>query len=126
MMLQETLLAMRDSLEKLNSEKMFVTNEEIENIVEYFKNISKGSFIFPMKFMEEVRISIDKVYNILTILEDSKFIEPIFQVYCHECDNFQKGYYLTLLDIPDEELCEFCNESLGKKNIMVRYRVIMD
>lgn len=126
MMLQETLLAMRDSLEKLNSEKMFVTNEDIENVVNYFKELKKGSFIFPMKFMEEVKVSIDKVYDILTQLEDSKFIEPIFQIYCHECDSFQKGYYLTLLDIPDEELCEFCNESLGEKNIMVRYRVIMD
>lgn len=126
MMLQETLLAMKSSLEKLNNEQILVTNDEINSIVNYFTEFKKGSFIFPMKFITEAKVNMNKSYDILTNLEDSGFIEPIFQIYCHECDSFQRGYYLTLIDIPNEEICEFCNESIGEKNIMVRYRVIKD
>lgn len=118
MMLQETLLVMKNNLEKFNNENTLVTEEKINNIVTYFSNFKKGSFISPMKFISCTGIDIDKGYNILTCLEELRFIEPIFQVYCHECNNFQKEYYLTLVEIPDEELKE--------SNIMVRYRVIKD
>lgn len=126
MMLQETLLAMKNSLEKFNKDKKLVTEDDINNVVGYFSKLKKGSFIFPMKLISEVKIDIDKGYQIFTNLEDHKFIEPIFQIYCHECNSFQKGYYLTLIDIPDEEICAFCHEELGDSNIMVRYRVIKD
>lgn len=126
MMLQETLLAIKNSLEKLNSNHILVTNEDINAIANYFKGMRKGSFIFPMKFITEVKIDMNKAYDILSNLEDSGFIEPIFQVYCHECNNFQKGYYLSLTDIETEDICEFCHNETGEKNIMVRYRVITE
>lgn len=125
-MLQETLLAMKIVLEKFNNENILVTEDRIDNIVAYFGKLKKGSFLFPMKFISEVNIDIDKGYEILTKLEDNRFIEPVFQIYCHECNNFQKGYYLTPMDIPVEEICEFCHEELKDNSIMVRYRVIMD
>ena len=125
-MLQGTLLAMKDSLLQLNDNKILVTNNDILNIIAYFEKWKNGDFIFPMKFMDEVEISIEKVYDILTKLEDDKFIEPIFQIYCYKCNNFQKGYYLTLVEIPDEELCEFCHEEINENNIVVRYRITKD
>ena len=37
MMLQETLLAMKNSLEKFNKDKKLVTEDDIKNIIGYFK-----------------------------------------------------------------------------------------
>lgn len=123
-MLQETLLDIQIYLKQLNNDDILVTNDKIEEILQFFSTLKRGNILFPTKFMSSLKFDKETAYLVLNKLESMGILYTIFELYCPGCDIIYDTYY-NIFDIPTEIFCEEC-EAYKKPYLKVKFKVMRD
>lgn len=104
-----------------------LSNEEVEKIVQVFGHYSIGKWVYPGAIHRVTQIPIEKVYEVLNIMEGEGMVKSYFEVICSECKKATSTIYHSIDEIPDEYLCDNCgNEGIASENAVLIYRVVKD
>jgi hypothetical protein len=87
----------------------------------------RGHIIHPGVFIRRLNITMKQVYKLLDEVKSLEIIEQNFEVYCYKCNKYTGDLYKTISQIPDDLICENCEEELNPlENTIVVYSVLVD
>ena len=109
-----------DLLEKILNNKI---ESDIDTIINFFDNYKKGDFIYPSVLKRKLKIDEKEIYKILSIMEKSELLKINYEFFCYNC-NKSSNLYECYSELPEEYICENCEDCLTLDNVRVVYKVI--
>ncbi|MFD1401941.1 hypothetical protein [Robinsoniella peoriensis] len=120
-MLQNTLIKLENQLK--NS---LLTPSEQVIFLDVFKHYSAGKWVYPGALKRITKIHINKIYNVLNLLEQADIITSYFEVICQECKKTNGIIYNSINEIPDSIECDNCGNIDAFHNAFLIYKVNAD
>ncbi len=124
-MLQETLCSITATLKKLNKDNPLVTLDIINSTIDYFSELKRLDVIDPDVFIDFLDISTELGFSILKSIESIHIIYPYFELFCARCQEYYGSFY-SLLDIPFDDDCDYCDNNLRNSYIKVKFEIIKE
>lgn len=120
-MLENTLITVIENLKI----KHRLTEYQERKLTDFIKYWKINDYIYPGLLKSKLNISIKDAYEILEYIKSLGILENAFEVYCRKCSK-SKGIYLkSLVDIPQDLSCDFCNNEFNSlEDTVVLYKVI--
>lgn len=120
-MLENTLITVIENL-KIKHKLTEYQERKLTDFIKYWKI---NDYIYPGLLKSKLNISIKDAYEILEYIKSLGILENAFEVYCRKCSK-SKGIYLkSLVDIPQDLSCDFCNNEFNSlEDTVVLYKVI--
>lgn len=120
-MLENTLITVIENLKI----KHKLTEYQVRKLTDFIKYWKINDYIYPGLLKSKLNISIKDAYEILEYIKSLGILENAFEVYCRKCSK-SKGIYLkSLVDIPQDLSCDFCNNEFNSlEDTVVLYKVI--
>ena len=104
-----------------------ITTKEVNSFLDFFKHYKCGQWIYPGAVHRVTGITIENVYLILDAAEKVGIVESYFEIICSECNKSVGKAYKSLDDIPDEYICDNCdNTNKAIENAVLIYRMLND
>jgi len=97
-------------LAPLLKEKKF--NIDCDTAIEYLELYRSGQWIYPGAMHRSLKISINDVYEILELCAEGGLAERYLDIYCPFCQRFTGFIYKTIMDIPEELNCPYCDNEI--------------
>ena len=97
-------------LAPLLKEKKF--NIDCDTAIEYLGRYRSGQWIYPGAMHRSLKISIKDVYEVLELCVEGGLAERYLDIYCPFCQRFTGFIYKTIMDIPEELNCPYCDNEI--------------
>lgn len=122
-MLQDTLSTIK---EKVITENI-LTPDQLDRLIKLLSRYKKRDLLYPGVVMQALGTNRKGAYNLLEVIKKLGILELNYELYCHNCNQFEKGVYQTLSAIPEGIMCDKCDEELNiSRSCIVIYRVMSE
>ncbi|MBS6644528.1 MAG: hypothetical protein KH366_13195 [Clostridiaceae bacterium] len=101
--------------------------DERSRFIDVFKHYKKNKWIYPGALQRTSRIPIEKVYEVLNLLEEEQIVKSYFEIICSECKKTTAQVYHSIDEIPENYMCENCGY-LGHAldNVILIFKIVKD
>jgi len=114
-------------IEKIIDEAKLLNPTQLKKLVGLLTMFKKGEIIYPGVLIRKLKIRRATAYDVLERIRNAGLIQLNYELYCHECNQFEGTIYETINSIPEEIPCEKCGDQLTAiKNALVIYKVLND
>lgn len=102
-----------------------MNKNEVEKFLQAFSHYSEGKWVYPGAIHRITKIPIEKVYQVLNLLEEAGWVKSFFEVICSECKKTTSTIYHLIDEIPNEYFCDNCgHEGKSYENAVLIFKVI--
>ena len=96
------------NVKQLLTNNSILSAHKLDQLLDLLQRYNVGDSIYPGVIIRKLSISKTQAYDILDVLKKGDILQVNYELYCHECNQFEGPKYETIRQVPDDLYCDRC------------------